>query len=59
MAAREAAGGTSSARWRRERRLRSFLRHERMAVALHLAEALHHSSGASLEPVVERSEGGG
>ena len=27
-----------------------------MAVALHLAEALHHSSGASLEPVVERRE---
>ena len=32
------------------------LRHERMAVALHLAEALHHSSGALLEPVVERRE---
>ena len=27
-----------------------------MAVALHLAEALHHSSGASLEPVAERRE---
>ena len=52
MAAHEAA----SARRRRERRLRLFLRHERMAVALHLAEALHHSSGASLEPVVERRE---
>ena len=39
-----------------ERRLRSFLRHERMAVALHRAEALHHSSGASLEPVAERRE---
>ena len=47
---------SGSARRRRERRLRSFLRHERMAVALHFAEALHHSSGASLEPVVERRE---
>ena len=27
-----------------------------MAVVLHLAEVLHHSSGASLEPVVERRE---
>ena len=53
---RDVGGGTGSARRQRERRLRSFLRHERMAVALHLAEALHHSSGASLEPVVERRE---
>ena len=35
----------AAARWRRERRLRSMLRHERMAVAMALAEALHHSSG--------------
>ena len=54
--AHDGGGGTSCARRRRERRLRSFLRHERMAVTLHLAEALHHSSGASLEPVAERRE---
>ena len=33
-----------SARRRRERRLRSFLRHERMTVRMELAAALHHSS---------------
>ena len=33
-----------SARLRRERRLRSWLRHERMTVAAALAEALHHSA---------------
>ena len=32
------------ARRRRERRLRSMLRHERMTVAMALAEKLHHSS---------------
>ena len=31
---REAGGGTGSARRRRERRLRSMLRHERMSVAM-------------------------
>ena len=36
--------GPSSARRRRERRLRSWLRHERMTVAAALAEALHHSA---------------
>ena len=36
--------GTSSARRRRERRLRSMLRHERMTVAMALAESTHHSS---------------
>ena len=35
--------GTSSARRRRERRLRSWLRHERMTVAMELAAATHHS----------------
>ena len=50
---REGAGGTSSARRRRERRLRSMLRHERMAVAMALAEALHHSSGLR---VMERAQ---
>ena len=45
MAARdEAGGGTGSARRRRERRLRSHLRHERMAVAMALAESTHHSA---------------
>ena len=54
MAARDdAAGGTSCARRRRERRLRSMLRHERMAVAMALAEALHHSSGLE---VMERAQ---
>ena len=46
-------GGTGSARRRRERRLRSMLRHERMAVAMALAEALHHSSGLR---VMERAQ---
>ena len=49
----DAAGGTSSARRRRERRLRSTLRHERMAVAMALAEALHHSPGLK---VMERAQ---
>ena len=40
-------GGTGSARRQRERRLRSMLRHERLAVAMAVAEALHHSSGPS------------
>ena len=40
----DAGGGTGSARRRRERRLRSFLRHERMAVAMALSEFKHHSS---------------
>ena len=45
MAAHEAqGGGTGSARRRRERRLRSMLRHERMTVAMALAEKLHHSA---------------
>ena len=35
---------TGSARRRRERRLRSFLRHELMTVRMELAAALHHSS---------------
>ena len=41
MAAR--AGG--AAQRRRARRLRSFLRHERMTVRVALAEALHHNCG--------------
>ena len=35
---------TGAARRRRERRLRSMLRHERMTVAMALAEFSHHSS---------------
>ena len=49
----DGGGGTGSARRWRERRLRSFPRHERMVVALHLSEALHHTSGTSLGPVEE------
>ena len=41
---REAGGGTGIARRRRERRLRSTLRHERMSVAMALAESTHHSA---------------
>ena len=37
-------GSTGSARRRRERRLRSMLRHERMSVAMALAAATHHSA---------------
>ena len=40
----DAGGGTGSARRRRERRLRSFSRHERMSVAMALAESTHHSA---------------
>ena len=35
--------GTSSAKRRRERRLRAMLRHQRQTVAMELAAALHHS----------------
>ena len=45
------AHGTGSARRRRERRLRSFLRHERMTVRMELAAALHHSSFRGSGPV--------
>ena len=38
--------GAGSAKRRRERRLRSWWRHERMSIACTLAEALHHSSGS-------------
>ena len=41
---READGGTGNARRWRERRLRSMLRHERMSVAMALAESTHHSA---------------
>ena len=50
----------SSARRRRERRLRMHLRHERLSVAMALAEALHHSSGAPKydKGVVEEAQRG-
>ena len=45
MAAREAeGGGTGSARRRRERRLRAYLKYARMSVAMALAECQHHSA---------------
>ena len=47
-----AHGSTGSARRRRERRLRSMLRHERMSVATALAEKLHHSACRSV-PLME------
>ena len=40
----EAGGGTGSARRRRERRLRAYLRYARMSVAMVLAESTHHSA---------------
>ena len=49
MAARDDGGGAGSARRCRERRLCSFFRHERMAVAMALAESLHHSAPRGLE----------
>ena len=56
MAAHEAqGGGTGSARRRRERRLRSMLRHERMTVAMALAEMTHHS--APRRPTMARARG--
>ena len=54
-----AHGPSGSAKRRRERRLRAWLRHERQSIALHLAEALHHSAGSSMTKVVERREGEG
>ena len=38
-----------AAKWRRERRLRAMLRHERQTVAMELAAALHHSRDAGRE----------
>ena len=40
----DAGGGTGSARRRRERRLRAYLRYARMSVAMALAESTHHSA---------------
>ena len=46
----EAGGGTGSARRRRERRLRAYLRYARMSVAMALAESTHHSARRWLGP---------
>ena len=46
--------GPSSAR--REQRLRSWLRHERMTVAMALAEKLHHSAYRTHLPKKEEVE---
>ena len=43
-----ADGAVTSAKRKRERRLRSVLRHERQTVAMELAAALHHSRDAGL-----------
>ena len=37
-------GGATGAARRRQRRLRQFLRHERLSVAMALAESQHHTS---------------
>ena len=47
-----AHGSSGSARRRRERRLRSWLRHERMTVAAELSAALHHSRDGGREQYV-------
>ena len=49
----EAAGGTSSARRRRERRLRLWAKHERLSVAMALAEKFHHSTNRTVLPKEE------
>ena len=48
--------GTSASR-RRQRRLRSWLRHERQTVAMELAAALHHSRDARSNVVHEALRG--
>ena len=52
----ELAGG--AAQRSRERRLRSWLRHERQTVAMVLAEACHHSSGSFPPTLKERKMAG-
>ena len=48
---------TSAAKRRRERRLRSMLRHERQTVAMELAAALHHSQHEGLRAQQTASAG--
>ena len=43
-AGRDSGGGEGAARRRRERHLRSMLRHERQTVAMAVAECMHHSA---------------
>ena len=50
-------GSSGSAKRRRQRRLRSWLRHERQSVAMELAAALHHSRDARSEVVHEAPRG--
>ena len=52
-----ATTATGAAMRRRQQRLRQFMRHECLSVAMALAEALHHSSGLLTKKVVERREG--
>ena len=49
-------GGTGSARRRRQRRLRQWLRHERMTVAVVLAETQHHSASRGQKMARTREE---
>ena len=51
-----ATGDSGAARRHRERRLRSWAKHERLSVAMALAEALHHNTGPSTKRVVARRE---
>ena len=53
MAARDADGGTGSARRRTERRLRSWAKHERLSVAMALTVKLHHSANRADLPKEE------
>ena len=53
---RGVVGGTSSARRRREPRLRSWAQHERLSVAMALAEKLHHSANCTVLPKEEEVE---
>ena len=50
MVGRAAGTSCSSARRRRERRLRMHWRHERLSVAMTLADALHHSAQPRAKP---------
>ena len=55
----DAGGGTGSARHRRERRLRQWHRHERMTVAMALAEFTHHSVPRGQKTARAGGKGGG
>ena len=46
--------GASSARRRRERRMRAALQLYRQSIAMHLAEALHHSARPKVEEMREQ-----